>query len=65
MEGFHRLFGNSHPLPLWLRSRGMSALGGMSVFKTFIGRLATGTFAIERIGLAELTTDRNRREYDV
>jgi len=65
MEGFHRLFGNSHPLPLWLRSRGMSALGGMSVFKTLIGRLATGTFTIERSGLGELITDSNRREYDV
>ncbi|MEM7362731.1 MAG: FAD-dependent monooxygenase [Pseudomonadota bacterium] len=65
MEGFYRLFGNSHPLPLWLRSRGMSALGGMSVFKTLIGQLATGTFAIERSGLGELMTDTNRREYDV
>lgn len=42
MEGFYRLFGNSHLLPLWIRSRGMSELARMSGVRKLIGQLATG-----------------------
>ena len=57
MEGFYRLFGSSHILPLWIRSRGMSELARVAGIRKLIGQLATGTWSFDQDELVRLRGD--------
>lgn len=57
MEGFYRLFGSSHILPLWIRSRGMSELARVAGIRKLIGQLATGTLSFDQDELVRLRGD--------